>query len=52
VGELTKSLEKIGLDMRVVALVSPTYLFSHFLYFFLDNLGFENDFKFPRDRKL
>lgn len=27
VGELTKSLEKIGLDMRVAALVSLTLLF-------------------------
>ena len=27
VGLLTKSLEKIGLDMRVAALVSPSLLF-------------------------
>lgn len=28
VAELTKSFEKIGLDMRVAALVSPTSVFS------------------------
>ena len=28
VGELTKSLEKIGLDMHVAALVSSTFLTS------------------------
>jgi len=39
VGELTKSMEKIGLDMRIAALVSLPLL-SFFLYILW--LGFEH----------
>lgn len=38
VGELTKAMEKIGLDMRVTALVSSTSI--HFpLFFFKPDFG-------------
>ncbi|KAJ0030016.1 hypothetical protein Pint_13283 [Pistacia integerrima] len=33
VGELTKAMERAGLDMRVAALVSPAWFGSSFLLF-------------------